>query len=133
MGSGHGSTGDGVCTAVQPGGEDRDTRSDDVDNSAKVGERGKLVRTVGGGNGEGSGLRSGGDIGSVLSLVTSGNGHEDTGGDSVGDSGVDGSGLGSTERHAADDTSRAARAGLGIVGDVVDTGNDTRVCALFRG
>lgn len=113
--------------------ENRDTRSDDVNNSAKVRERGKFVRAVRGGNSEGSSLRSRGDVGGILSLITSSNGHEDTSGDSVGNSRVNGSGLGSAEGHAADNTSGAARASLGIVGDVVDTGDDTRVGTLYRG
>jgi hypothetical protein len=113
----------------QPGGKDVDTRSKNVDESAIVGERSQAVRAVSGTNGEDSGLRGGRGVASILGLVTSSNGHEDTSGNGVGGGRVDGSGAGSTEGHVGDSAVRAA-AGLDIVGDEVDTGNDTGVGAL---
>lgn len=124
----HGSTRDGVGAggAADPGGEDADTGSEDVDNRAVVGEGGHAIAGVTGTNGEGSGLGGRGDVGSVLGLVASSNSHEETGRDSVCDSGVDSSGLATTQRHAADSTGRAA-AGLVIVDGEVDARDHTRV------
>lgn len=132
VGSSHRGTGDGVGAAADPGGEDRDTRSENVNDGAVVGERGDAVRAVSGANGEDSGLRSGRRVGSVTAVVTSGNSHEDTSGDSVGGSRVDGSGAAATKRHVGNGTLGAAT-GLDIVGNKVDTSNHTRVGARAIG
>lgn len=78
MRGGHGSTGDGVSTAVEPGGQDRDTWSVDVDDAAVVGERGNTVRAVGSTNGVDSGFGGGRVVASISRIVTSGNSHENT-------------------------------------------------------
>jgi hypothetical protein len=131
VGSSHRGTRDGVGTAVEPCGQDGDTGGEDVDDGAVVGERSKFVRAVGGTDGEDSGLGCRGRSSSIDSLVTGGNSEEDTSSDGVGGSGVDRGGLATSERHGAYGTIGAA-AGLCVVGDVVDTGNDTRVGALVR-
>lgn len=115
---------------VQPGGKDGDTRGNDVDNGAEVGERGECILAIRGTNSKCGGFRGRRDVGSILGFVSSGNSHEDTSSDSVSNSGVDSSGLGSTKGHATDNTRSASSASLGVVGDVVDTGNNTRVGAL---
>ena len=83
-----------------------------------------MVRAVGGTNSVDSGFRCRRGVGSILSLVTGSNSHEDTSGDSVGCSSVDSGRTGSTKRHVSNSTVGAA-ASLDIIGDVVDSGNDT--------
>lgn len=114
---------------VQPGGEDGNTRGKDVNNSTVVGERGELVGAVGGTDGVDSGLGCGRGVASILSVVTSSNGHEDTSADSVGRSRVDGSRANAAKRHATNNAVGAA-ASLGVVGDEVDASNDTGVGTL---
>jgi hypothetical protein len=132
VGSSHGGTRDGVGTAVEPGGQDSNTRGVDVNNASVVGERGDTVRAVGGTDGVSGGFGSGRVVASIASIVTSGNSHEDTSGDGVGNSSVDSGGLGTSERHGANSTVGAA-AGFSVVGDVVDAGNDTRVGSRTAG
>lgn len=98
----------------------------DVNKGAVVGERSNTVRAVSGTDSVDGRLRSGRGVGGISTVVTSSDGHEDTSGDSVGSGGVDSSGLATSKRHGADGTVGAAT-GLSIVGDKVDTSNDTRV------
>jgi hypothetical protein len=130
--SSHGGTRDGVGTAVEPGGQNGHTRGVDVDGSSVVGERGDAVRAVGGTDGVSRGFGSGRVVGSIAAIVTSGNSHENTSSDSVGNGSVDSGGLGTSERHGANSTVGAA-AGLSVVGDIVDTSNDTRVGSRTAG
>jgi hypothetical protein len=113
----------------QPGGQDVDTRSVNVNKGAVVGERGQAVRAVSGTNGEDSWLRGGRGVASILAIVTSSNGHEDTSGNRAGGSRVDRSGARATKGHVGDGAVGAAT-GSDIVGDEVDTGNDTGVGPL---
>lgn len=115
--------------AANPGGKNADTRGKDIDGRAVVGERSKAVRAVSGANGESGGLRGGGVVGSITAIVTSSNSHEDTGSYSVGYSRVDGSRFATTKRHVGNSTVGAA-AGLSIVSNEVDTGNDAGVGTL---
>lgn len=128
MGAGHRGTGDGVGAggAADPGGEDVLAGSESIDDGAVVGEGSLSISAGGGTNGEGSGLGCGRRVGSVLVLVTGGDGKEETSGDSVGGGGVHGSRLAATERHVGNSAVGAA-ASLLVVGGEVDTGNDTRV------
>lgn len=119
-------------TTVEPSGEDRDTGSEDVDDGAVVGEGSQAVRAVSGTNGEDSGLRGRRGVGSVYGRVTCGNSHEDTGADSVGSGRVDSSRAAATERHVGNSAVGAA-AGPDIVGNKVDTSNDTRVGSRAAG
>jgi hypothetical protein len=119
--------------SANPGGQNADTGSEDVDDGAEVGEGSDLVVAVGGTNSEDSGLRSGRDVGSVLGLVTGGNSEEETGSDGAGSRAVDAGGLGATKRHAADGTSLASSTGLLVVGSKVDASDDTRVGTRARG
>jgi hypothetical protein len=129
VGSSHRGTRNGVGTAVEPGGQDGDTGGEDVDDGAVVGERSQSVRAVSGTDGEDSGLGSGRRTGSIGTIVTGGIGEENTGRDGIGGGGVDSGGFATSKRHGANSAIGAA-AGLCVVGDVVDTSNDTRVGAL---
>jgi hypothetical protein len=84
VGSSHGGTRDGVGTAVEPGGEDGNTWSVDVDNGSVVGERSNAVGAVSRTNSVDSRLRGGRRAGSVSAIVTGGNGEENTSRNSVG-------------------------------------------------
>jgi hypothetical protein len=132
VGSSHRGTRDGVGTAVEPSGEDSNTGGVNVDGASVVGKRGDAVRAVCGTDGEGRGLGGRRVVASILGIVTGGNSHENTSRDGVGDSSVDSSGLATSERHAANSTVGAA-AGLSVVGNVVDTSNDTRVGSRTTG
>ena len=132
MRSSHGSTGDGVSATVVPGGENGDTRSKDVNDGTVVGERSEAVRAVGGTDGVDCRLGCRRGVASISTIVTGSDGHEDTSADCVGRGSVDGSGARSTQRHVGNSTVGAA-AGFGVVGDEVDTGNDTRVGARTTG
>ena len=120
---------DAYGASANPGGQNADTGSEDVNKGAEVGEGSNAVAAVSGTDGEGSGLRGGRDVGSVLGLVTSSDSEEQTSRHSVGNSAVDGSRLATTKRHAADGTSAAASASLLVVGSEVDASKDTRVGA----
>jgi hypothetical protein len=114
---------------VQPSGKDVDTRSKNVNEGAVVGERSQAVSAVSCTDGEDSRLRGGRGVASILAIVTSSNGHEDTSGNRAGGSRVDRSGARATKGHVGDSAVGAA-AGLDVVGDEIDTGNDTGVGAL---
>lgn len=128
MGSGHGGTRDGVGGRVgaDPRGQNVGAGGEDIDEGTEVGVRGKGVSRGGGTDSAGGGLGGGRVAGGVGSVVTGGDGQEDTGADHVGGGSVDGGRLGSTERHVGDDTVGAAAA-LGVGGDVVHARDDTRV------
>lgn len=118
--------------ATDPGGENADTRGKDIDTRAVVGEGSQAVGAVSSANGEDGGLRGGRVVCSIAAIVTSSNSHENTSGDSVGGSGVDSSRFATTKRHVGNSAVGAA-AGLSVVGDEVDTGNDARVGARAAG
>lgn len=128
VGSGHGGTRDGVGGRVgaDPRGQNVGAGGEDVDEGTEVGVRGKSISRGGGTDSAGGGLRGGRVAGGVGTVVSGGDGQEDTGADHVGGGSVDGSGLGATERHVGDGTVGAA-AGLGVGGDVVHARDDTRV------
>lgn len=114
---------------VQPGGENVDTRSKNVNDGAVVREGGEAVRAVGGTDGVDGSLGCRRRIGSINSFVTSGNSHEDTSRDSIGGSRVNCGRARSTKGHVGNSAVGAA-SGLSIVGNIVDASNDTRVGAL---
>lgn len=68
MGGSHGSTRDGVCggVAADPGGEDVETRSEDVDALAVIREVGPLIAEGGSTDSDGEFGGSGGVITGVL-------------------------------------------------------------------
>lgn len=132
VGRSHRGSGDGVGAARgSPGGDDANTRGEDVDNGAVVAEGGDAVAAVGGANGADSGLRSGRVVGSIGTVVTGGNSEEKSSTDSAGGSGVDGGGLTATERHVGNRLAgAAARASPVVIGSKVNTGDDARVGSL---
>lgn len=130
VGAGHRGTGDSISPggAANPGGQNVLARGKGIDDRAVVAEGGPGISVGSSTNSEGGGLGSGGGVCGIRVLVSGGNGKEETSGDSVGGSGVYGSGLAATEGHVGDGALGAAT-GLLIVGSEVDTGNDTGVGA----
>lgn len=135
MRAGHGGTADGVGSSAGgvPGGEDVDTRGEDINTGTVVGERGSAPAGVNGSNGQ-----SVGDVGRRLArdgkratevvTVTGSNNGEDTRVVGSVDSSGPGLSRGTTERHVDD---RAASTALG--GDVVDSPVETSEDSGGRG
>lgn len=130
MWAGHGGTGDGVGGRVgsDPGREDTDTWSKDIDRGAEVGEGGAGIVDIGGTDGDGVWCGGWGDIGGVLVLVTGGDDDSDTGGDDGLDGVVGGGRVASSEGHGEDGLLGETE-GLGVGGNPLDARDDTRVGA----
>lgn len=90
----HGSAGDGVRAAIQPGRDDIDARREDVEDTAVVAEAGHVVVDVGSADGASGSLRGRGDVCGVLGFVAGCDGHEETRGDGAAGCRVDGGGVG---------------------------------------
>ena len=116
-------------STIEPGRQDRNTGSKNVNDGAIVGEGSQAVSAVGGANGVGSRLRRGRRVGRIHTVVTCSDSKENTSRNDVSGGGVDCSGLGSSKRHVGDSAVGAA-ACLCVVGDIVDTSNDTGVGTL---
>lgn len=125
---GHGRAGQGVALTTGNAGEDIDTGGEDIDDSAKVGEVGNDVLGVRGADGAGAGLGGGGALASVGGLVTGSDGEEDSGLDDGGGGVVDSLGEATAQRHVGN-SAVGALAGSGILGNELDTGDDTAVGA----
>lgn len=110
----------GCGGSADPGGENADTRGEDVDDRSEVAERSHPVGGIGSTDSESSWLRSWGGVGGILSLVSSSDSQEETSRDGAGSGGVDGSGLGASERHVGNSALGAA-ASLLVVCCEVDT------------
>lgn len=125
MGSSHGSSGDGVGSrlAADPSRLDIYTRSEDIKDSAKVGELSAVISVVGSADGDGVLGGGGGVVGGVGVVVSCCDDDGDAGGNGGFDSGVEGFGLGAAEGHGEDGVL------LGVLADEVDAADDAGVGA----
>lgn len=130
MGGGHASSGDGVGgrRRADPSRQDVDTRGENVEAGAEVGPAGADVIAVRRADGDGVWCGGGRVVGGVLAIVASGHDDGHTSANGRGHSGVDGSGVRASKGHGKDGLVCDAL-GLGVGGNPLDTGNDTRVGA----
>jgi hypothetical protein len=127
----HGSTRNGVGAggSTNPGAEDVDTRSPDVDDGAVVRERCLAVARVDGTDGVGGSNTGRASAAGIDVAVTSSDGKVETASNSGADSRVYGGVGTTTKRHGSN---RGAAAGTVLVVCVVDSGNNIRVGAGAR-
>lgn len=125
----HGGTGDASRRSVgaDPSAEGSNTWGKDIKIAAEVGETGSGIVLINGADGDGSALRCGREVGGVLVAVTGCDNYSDTGVVGTTSGGVGSRGEASTQRHGDDG------AGRGVLGDPVDTGDDTRVASTAAG
>lgn len=116
-------------STIVPSGEDGNTRCENINQRTVVAERGLGVRAVSRTDGECSWLGCRRVVGSIPSIVTSGNSHEDASRYHASSSAVHCGGFATTKRHVGHSTIRAA-ASLGVASDKVDAGDNARVGAL---
>lgn len=111
--------------AANPGGENALARSEDINDGTVVGERSTSIRGGRSTNSADGGLGSRANVGSVLVLVSSGDGKEDVVVNETASSAVERGRVATAKGHVGESTVGAATR-ASVADDVVETSNDAR-------